>query len=85
MVDRGHQGFSNEQGRNIARDAVILQINGYELHGVRYYQMFLSFSDSPESVREVRLPHDVVYSSPTEGDRVSVEAILSVVTEVKND
>ena len=58
-------------------------MNPYELHGVRYYQMFLSFDDAPDSLREVRLSHDVVYPSPSDGDRVTVETILSMITGVK--
>ena len=65
------------------REAIIHKVNPYELHGVRYYQMFLSFADTPDSIREVRLAHDAVYPSPTEGDRVMVETILSMITEVR--
>jgi hypothetical protein len=67
----------------MARDAIIRKVNPYELHGVRHYQIFLSFDDTPESVREVRLAHDAVYASPSDGDRVSVETLLSMVTEVR--
>ena len=65
------------------RDAIIHRVNPYDLHGVRYYQILLSYADSPDSVREVRLAHDAVYASPSEGDHVTVEAILSVITELK--
>ncbi len=50
---------------------------------MRYYQMFLSFDDTPDSLREARLAHDAVYASPEEGDRVAVETILSMVTGVQ--
>lgn len=65
------------------REAIIRKVNPYELHGVRYYQIFLSYADTPESIREVRLSHEVVYPSPSDGDLVTVETILSMVTEVK--
>ena len=65
------------------REATIHKLNPYELHGVRYYQMFLAFDDTPDSLREVRLAHDAVYASPNEGDRVTVETLLSMVTGVK--
>ncbi|HLF71085.1 MAG TPA: hypothetical protein VI759_02900 [Dehalococcoidia bacterium] len=65
------------------REAIIRKVNPYELHGVRYYQIFLSYADTPDSVREVRLAHDAVYPSPSDGDLVTVETILSMVTEVK--
>lgn len=67
----------------MARDAIIHKVNPYELHGVRYYQLFLAYDDAPDRLSEVRLSHDVVYASPSDGDRVSVESILSIVTEVK--
>lgn len=67
----------------MSRDAIIQKVNPYELHGVRYYQIFLSFADTPDSVREVRLAHDAVYPSPSDGDCISVETLLSMVTEVR--
>ena len=67
----------------MARDAIIHKVNPYELHGVRYYQLFISYADTPESVREVRLSHDAVYKDPADGDEVTVENILSMVTEVR--
>lgn len=36
--------------------------------------------DAQGRVQEVRLPHDNVYSEPAEGDYVSVEMLLSMVT-----
>jgi hypothetical protein len=65
------------------RDAVVHKVNPYELHGVRYYQLFLAYTDAPDMLQQVRLPHDAVYASPADGDPVTVEAILSMVTEVR--
>ena len=65
------------------REATIHKVNPYELHGVRYFQMLISFADAPDSPREVRLAHDAVYASPSEGDRVTVETLLSMITEVR--
>jgi hypothetical protein len=67
----------------MAREALIRQVNPYELHGVRYYQLFVSYADTPELVNELRLAHDVVYPEPAEGDHVSIDALLSVVTGVR--
>ena len=67
----------------MAREAILHKVNPYELHGVRYYQMFIAYAEAPESIREVRLPHDVVYATPQDGDRILVEAILSMVTGVQ--
>ena len=67
----------------MARDAIIRKVSPYDLHGVRHYQLYISFADAPEMVREVRLPHDAVYATPEDGDEVSVETLLSMVTEVR--
>jgi hypothetical protein len=55
----------------------------YDLHGVRWYQLLISYVDAPAQLHQVRLSHDMVYDSPQEGDRVSVETLLSMVTEVR--
>jgi hypothetical protein len=67
----------------MAREATIRRVNPYELHGVRYYQLYVSYADTPDLVNELRLAHDVVYFEPAEGDRVSIDALLSVVTGVR--
>lgn len=66
----------------MGREGTILKLSPYDLHGVRYYQMFIAFADTPDRYQEVRLPNDVVYPSPAEGDRVEVEMLLSMVTAV---
>jgi hypothetical protein len=65
------------------REAIIHKVTPYELHGVRYYQIFLSFEDTPDRLREARLANDAVYASPCDGDRVMVETLLSMITGVK--
>ncbi|MCH8065226.1 MAG: hypothetical protein IIC90_05305 [Chloroflexi bacterium] len=67
----------------MAREAIIRQVNRYDLHGVAYYRLVVSYSDEPDSVQEVRISHDSIYGEPADGDRILVEAILNVVTEVR--
>lgn len=67
----------------MAREAIVRQVNRYELHGVPYYRLAVSYVDEPESVREVRISHDSIYSKPANGDRVLVEMVLNAVTEVR--
>ena len=67
----------------MAREAIIRQVNPYELHGVVYYRLVVSYIDEPNSVQEVRISHDSIYGEPADGDRILVEAILNVVTEVR--
>ena len=58
-------------------------MNRYDLHGVAYYRLVVSYSDEPDSVQEVRISHDSIYGEPADGDGILVEAILNVVTEVR--
>lgn len=67
----------------MAREAIVREVNRYELHGVPYYQLAVSYVDEPDSVREVRIAHDSIYGNPADGDRVLVEMVLNVVTEVR--
>jgi hypothetical protein len=67
----------------MAREAMIHQVSPYELHGVRYYQLVISYADAPDRLQQVRLAHDVIYDAPEAGDRVLIDALLSVVTSVK--
>ena len=67
----------------MSSEATIHKVNPYELHGVRYFQILLSFTDAPACLREARLAHDAVFPSPTEGDNVTVETVLSMITEVR--
>ena len=67
----------------MAREALIRRVNPYDLHGVRYYQLYVSYADTPDMVNELRLAHDVVYAEPEEGDQVAIDALLSVVTGVR--
>ena len=67
----------------MAREAIIRQVNRYDLHGVGYYRLAVSYSDEPNSVMEVRIAHDSIYDEPADGDRILVEAVLNVVTEVR--
>jgi hypothetical protein len=67
----------------MGREATILRLSPYDLHGVRYYQMFISFADTPDRYQEIRLPNDVIYPDPQEGDRIEVDMLLSMVTAVR--
>ena len=67
----------------MAREAIIREVNPYDLHGVAYYRLIVSYNDEPNSVHEVRISHDSIYGEPADGDRVLVEAVLNVVTEVR--
>lgn len=67
----------------MAREATVLRVKPYELHGVSHFQLAVSFADEPDAVRELRVAHDAIYPNPADGDRVLVEMVLSIVTEVR--
>ena len=67
----------------MAREAVIRQVQPYELHGTPYYQLIFSYADEPNVAREARLASDAVYPDPQPGDAVLVEAVLNMVMEIK--
>ena len=52
----------------MAREAIIRQVNRYDLHGVAHYQLVVSYTDEPNSVQEVRISHDSIYGAPADGD-----------------
>ena len=67
----------------MAREAIIREVHQYDLHGVAYYRLLVSYSAEPNSVQEVRISHDSIYGEPADGDRILVEAVLNIVTEVR--
>ncbi len=67
----------------MAREAVIHQVQPYDLHGTRYYALVYSFANEPGMMREARLPHDSLYPDPKPGDEVLVESVLNMVTDIK--
>ncbi len=67
----------------MARDALINRVNPYLLHGEQYYEIFYSYTNEPDTLRQSRIAHTNIYSDPQEGDHVLIEAILNVITEIK--
>ena len=48
----------------MAREATIKEVQRYDLHGVLYYRLLVSYSAAPDSVQEVRICHDSIYDEP---------------------
>jgi hypothetical protein len=67
----------------VARDAVIHRVNPYLLHGEQYYEIHYSYTSEPDTLHQSRIAHDYIYPNPQEGDQVLIEAILSIITEIK--
>ncbi len=67
----------------MAREAVINRVNPYLLHGEQYYEIFYSYANEPDSIRQSRIAHTNIYSDPQAGDEVLIEAVLNVIMEIK--
>lgn len=67
----------------MARDAVLRRVNPYLLHGEQYYEIFYTYTNEPDTLRQSRIAHNYIYLNPREGDSVLIEALLSVITEIK--
>ena len=67
----------------MAREAIIREVSRYDLHGVAYFRLLVTYDKEPDSVQEVRISHDSIYGEPADGDRILVDAVMNVVTEVR--
>ncbi len=66
----------------MAREAVINRVNPYLLHGEQYYEIFYSYTNEPDTLRQSRIAHTNIYSGPQAGDEVLIEAVLNVIMEI---
>jgi len=66
----------------VAREAVINRVNPYLLHGEQYYEIFYSYTNEPDTLRQSRIAHTNIYSGPQAGDEVLIEAVLNVIMEI---
>ncbi len=67
----------------MARDALIHRVNPNLLHGEQYYEIFYSYANEPDTLRQSRIAHTNIFSNPQAGDEVLIEAVLNVIMEVK--
>ena len=67
----------------MAKDAIIIQAQPFDLHGTTYYQLVFSYTDNLEVAHTARLGHESVYPNPQSGDQVIVESVINTVVEVK--
>ncbi len=67
----------------MARDAVLRRVNPYLLHGEQYYEIFYTYANEPDTLRQSRIAHNYIYPDPQAGDEVLIEAVLNVIMEVK--
>ena len=67
----------------MARDAVLRRVNPYLLHGEQYYEIFYTYTNEPDTLRQSRIAHNYIYPDPQDGDPVLIEALLNVITEIK--
>lgn len=74
--------FTRGGARPPAKEATLLQVRPYELHGTQYFAVLLQMDAEPDRAREARLSFDMIYDEPRPGDRVRVESVLGVVDRV---
>lgn len=64
-------------------EAVILAIQPYDLHGVRWYRIAYAPLANPDAVQETRFSWDVIYPDPQPGDRIKVRTLLGIVDRIE--
>jgi hypothetical protein len=62
-------------------DAVVLEVNPLDLHGVRYYDLAVGFPD--RSVQQARLGAESVPNGLEKGDRVLATRVANMVISVR--
>ena len=62
---------------------VLVAIQPYDLHGVRWYRVAYAGVASPDQVFEARFSWDVIYPDPQPGDRVRIRKLLGVIDRVE--
>ena len=67
----------------MAREAVINRVNPYLLHGEQYYEIYYSYTNEPDTLRQSRIAHTNIYSDPQAGDQILIEAVLNVIMDIK--
>ena len=67
----------------MARDAVLRRVNPYLLHGEQYYEIFYTYANEPDTVRQSRAAHNYTNLAPQACNPVLIEALLNVITEIK--
>ncbi len=66
-----------------SRSGVLRGVTSFDLHGERYYHLLYIFDDAPDRAAEARVAHDAIYADPQPGDRVTVHAVMGVVTRIE--
>ncbi len=64
-------------------EAVLLGVQPYDLHGVRWYRVAYAAAADPEKVFEARFSWDVIYADPQPGDMVRIRMLIGIVDRVE--
>jgi hypothetical protein len=64
-------------------ECVLVAIQPYDLHGVRWYRVAYAAVANPNQVFEARFSWDVIYPDPQPGDRVRIRKLLGVIDSVE--
>tara|TARA_B110000116_G_C16261203_1_gene326641 strand:- start:79 stop:291 length:213 start_codon:yes stop_codon:yes gene_type:complete len=61
--------------------AIVKQLQPYELHGTRYYQIFLTSVENDAPI-QVRLSSDMIDGNIEIGNQVKIHSILGVIDRI---
>ena len=64
-------------------EAILADIQPYEIHGTRYFRIAYARKDAPDKVFEGRVAAEGMYRGAAPGDRVDIRMLLGVIDEVK--
>jgi hypothetical protein len=54
----------------------------YAIHGTRYYRVFYSHADEPDTILQAQLPFDAFDDTLKPGDRITITYLLKTVMQI---
>ena len=64
-------------------EAILADIQPYEIHGTRYFRIAYALRTDPDKISEGRVAAEGIYKDAKPGDRVDIRILLGVIDEVK--
>jgi len=64
-------------------EAILAQVQPYDIHGTRYYRIAYAVKDDPDRLVEGRVAIESIYKDPQPGDRVEIRVLLGVIDDVQ--
>lgn len=64
-------------------EAILAEVQGYEIHGTRYFRIVYAVKEMPNRMSEGRVAAESIYKDPQPGDRVEIRQLLGVIDDVR--